>query len=113
MMITSSPVTGKKIVLTFSHVDGGWRPFDVREPVGFAIAGEDKKFVHAKARLVDSDGDRRFDKIEVWSDSVEKPVAVRYAWADNPICNVQNVEGLPMTPFRTDDWPGNTVDVTK
>jgi sialate O-acetylesterase len=63
--------------------------------------------VTANAKLVGK------DTIEVWSDSVTEPVAVRYAWADNPIANVQNKEGLPLTPFRTDDWPGVTVDKVK
>ncbi|MEO8269061.1 MAG: sialate O-acetylesterase [Aureliella sp.] len=93
-----------KIILTFDHVDGGWRPFDTSEPVGFAIAGEDKKFVWANAKTLD-DG-----RIEVSSDSVGSPVAVRYAWADNPVCNMFDGAGLPLTPFRTDDWPGVTVD---
>ncbi len=50
------------------------------------------------------------DKVEVWSDEVAEPVAVRYAWANNPICNLKNVIGLPVTPFRTDDWPGVTAE---
>lgn len=95
---------GSRTVVTFNHVGGGLDTFDVRQPVGFAIAGRDRKFVPAQARLVGK------DKVEVWSDRVTEPVAVRYAWADNPVCNVQNREGLPMTPFRTDDWPGVTVD---
>ena len=44
---------------------------------------------------------------------ITDPVAVRYAWADNPVCNVYSKEGLPLTPFRTDDWPGVTVGVVK
>ncbi len=96
---------GSRIVLTFDHVgDPGLYTFDVNRPVGFAIAGEDKKFVPAEARIVAP------DKIEVWSDEVADPVAVRYAWADNPICNVQTRNGLPLTPFRTDDWPGVTAN---
>ena len=51
--------------------------------------------------------------IEVWSDQVPEPVAVRYAWADNPVCNVYSAEGLPATPFRTDDWPGVTIHNVK
>ena len=47
--------------------------------------------------------------IEVWSDAVSEPAAVRYAWADNPVCNLYSAEGLPLTPFRTDDWPGVTI----
>ncbi|MEL0119310.1 MAG: sialate O-acetylesterase, partial [Opitutae bacterium] len=44
------------------------------------------------------------DRVEVWSDAVPNPIAARYAWADNPVCNVQNREGLPLTPFRTDEF---------
>lgn len=95
---------GNKIVLTFEHVTGGWRPFDVNEPRGFAIAGEDKAFVWAQATILGP------DKIEVWSDKIENPASVRYAWADNPVCNMYSAAGLPLTPFRTDDWPGVTID---
>jgi sialate O-acetylesterase len=68
----------------------------------FAIAGQDRVFRWAKAEIKDN-------KIEVWSDAVAAPVAVRYAWADNPEgCNLYNKAGLPASPFRTDDWPGLT-----
>lgn len=93
-----------KMILSFEHVSGGWRPFDVNEPRGFTIAGEDKKFVPAQAKIL-SDG-----RIEVWSDAVKEPASVRYAWADNPICNMFSAVGLPLTPFRTDDWPGITAN---
>lgn len=95
---------GNRVTLTFNHVGGGLEAFDVREPKGFAIAGSDKKFVWARAKLVGN------NKVEVWADEVSEPVAVRYAWADNPICNLFSHEGLPVTPFRTDDWPGVTVN---
>jgi len=101
----ASEKQGNKIVLSFNSIEpqaNGWRPFDVREPVGFTIAGADKKFVAASARIL-SDG-----RIEVWSDAVSDPVAVRYAWADNPVCNLYSAGGLPLTPFRTDDFPGVT-----
>jgi sialate O-acetylesterase len=98
----STETSGGKMTLTFDHVGGGWRPFDVAEPRGFAIAGEDRKFVWASAKVL-PDG-----RIEVWSDKVGAPVAVRYAWADNPVCNMYSVNGLPLTPFRSDDWPGVT-----
>ena len=39
-----------------------------------------------------------------------QPVAVRYGWANNPVCNLYNKEGLPASPFRTDDWPGVTAN---
>ncbi len=97
---------GAKIVLSFDHVPNGkgWRPFDVNEPIGFTVAGAERTFVPAKARIRD-DG-----RIEVWSDAVAEPVAVRYAWADNPVCNLYGSNGLPLTPFRTDDFPGLTAD---
>lgn len=96
-----------KARVTFDHVGGRLDTFDVREPIGFTIAGDDHTFVPASARIVDE------KTIEVWSDKVANPVAVRYAWADNPVHNVQSLEGLPMTPFRTDDWPGVTHGVVK
>jgi sialate O-acetylesterase len=97
---------GSKIVLSFDNVGtkaADWRPFDVAEPIGFTIAGADKKFVPAKAVIL-ADG-----RIEVSSEAVAEPVAVRYAWADNPVCNMYSAAGLPLTPFRTDDFPGVTV----
>jgi sialate O-acetylesterase len=93
---------GNKIVLTFDYVDGGWRPFDTKEPRGFAIAGEDKAFVWATANIL-KDG-----TVEVFSDKVANPVSVRYGWANNPVLNMYDGAGLPLTPFRTDDWPGIT-----
>lgn len=91
-----------KIVLTFDYVGPGLKSFDVPEVRGFAIAGDDKKFVRAQAKIIAA------DKVEVWSDQVKEPAAVRYAWADNPVCNVYSRNGLPLTPLRTDDWPGVT-----
>jgi sialate O-acetylesterase len=68
---------------------------------GFAIAGEDRKWVWAEAKI---DG----NTIVVKSDQVASPKAVRYGWANNPVCNLYNRAGLPAVPFRTDDWPGVT-----
>ncbi len=93
---------GDSVVLTFDGVENGLKAFDVPEVRGFAVAGPDKKFVKATAKLVDK------DKVEVRADGVADPLAVRYAWADNPVCNLYNSAGLPVTPFRTDDWPGVT-----
>jgi sialate O-acetylesterase len=90
------------IVLKFKNVKD-WRPFDVKEPRGFTVAGEDKKFYPADAAIM-PDG-----RIKVSSAKVPSPIAVRYAWAQNPICNMFAGNGLPLTPFRTDDWPGVTV----
>lgn len=65
---------------------------------GFSIAGEDQKFVWAKAEI---DG----NKVVVSSPEVPNPVAVRYGWANCPVVNLFNGAGLPASPFRTDDWP--------
>lgn len=67
-------------------------------PAGFVIAGADRKFVEAKAELVAP------DTIEVWSDQVTEPAAVRYAWSQRGIFRVYTESGLPLGPFRTDDW---------
>lgn len=103
----SMEVQGNKIVLTFDHVDGGWRPFDVAEPRGFAIAGADKKFVWATAKILPD------NKIEVSAPSINEPASVRYGWANNPVVNMYSKAYLPLTPFRTDDWPGVTVNNAK
>ena len=69
---------------------------------GFAIAGNDKKFYWAKAVIEGT-------TVTVYSDKVPNPVAVRYAWADNPDdANLYNKENLPTVPFRTDNWDGVT-----
>lgn len=96
---------GNKVTLTFDHVGQGLYSFDTREPVGFAIAGKDQQFVWAEGEITSE------NQITVWSDEVSKPVAVRYAWANNPVCNMYSRDGLPMTPFRTDEWKGVTEGV--
>lgn len=68
---------------------------------GFSIAGSDKKFYWADAKIVNG-------KVEVYSPEVPNPVAVRYNWADNPNGNLSNASGLPASSFRTDVWPGIT-----
>ncbi len=89
------------IRVKFKHVGGGLVTKNDQPVKGFAVAGEDRKFVWAEAKI-----DR--DAVVVRSDKVDKPVALRYAWADNPACNLYNKEGLPACPFRTDDGPGVT-----
>jgi sialate O-acetylesterase len=90
------------IRVSFDHVDGGLESKG-GELKGFAIAGADHKFVWANARI---DG----KKVIVSSPQVEQPVAVRYGWDINPVCNLYNAAGLPAVPFRTDDWPGITLN---
>ena len=70
---------------------------------GFAVAGADKKFVWANAKIENN-------TVIVWSDKVKEPVAARYAWAIYRFCNLYNKAGLPASPFRTDDWPGLTIN---
>jgi sialate O-acetylesterase len=96
-MYESMKVEGDKVRLKFKHIGGGLVAKGDKL-TGFAVAGEDKKFVWADARI---DG----DTIVVSAKDVAKPVAVRYAWADNPECNFYNKADLPAVPFRTDDWP--------
>lgn len=93
----SMKVKRNEAVLSFAHAGSG---LEARggELKGFAIAGEDRRFAWAKARI---DG----DKVIVSSADVSHPVAVRYGWADYPVVNLWNREGLPASPFRTDDFP--------
>jgi sialate O-acetylesterase len=92
----SSSVDGNKITISFSNTGSGLISNDCEELSQFAIAGADKKFVWARAKI-------EGDKIIVWNDEVDSPVYVRYAWADNPDgANLYNKEGLPASPFRTD-----------
>jgi sialate O-acetylesterase len=114
---------GNKAILSFTHTDGGLvaaglpETYDVnnlaneKAPLvrnspnsqleGFAICGEDRKWGWADATI---DG----DTVVVSSQKVPNPIAVRYAWADNPTCNLYNGAGLPASPFRTDDFPLST-----
>ncbi|MCV9387005.1 sialate O-acetylesterase [Reichenbachiella ulvae] len=83
--------------LTFENVGGGLKS-STDKIKGFAIAGEDKKFYWAKEVWIDGTG------VVLESPEVPNPVAVRYAWGDNPEATLYNEEGLPAVPFRTDDW---------
>jgi len=121
----SMKIESSKVVLAFQYTNGGLvaRPLPENYIVksesketaplvrnrpnsqleGFAICGEDRKWIWADARIADN-------KVIVWSDQVPAPVAVRYAWADNPTCNLYNGAGLPASPFRTDDFPPVTLN---
>ena len=96
----SMKIEGNRIVLSFDHVGGGLVAKDGGLK-GFAVAGADGKFVWADAKIEGR-------TVVVSSDNVAEPAAVRYGWANNPVCNLYNSEGLPASPFRTDDWPGVT-----
>src|SRR5262249_40570660 len=90
-------VDGDKAILSFDHVGKGLEARD-GELKGFAICGKDQEFVWATAKI-------NGKKIVVSSPKVAKPVAVRYGWADCPVVNLWNKDGLPASPFRTDDFP--------
>ena len=92
-------LNGNKALITFDCFGSSLRPFDVGKAIGFAICGEDKVWHWAQGLV------KGKDQVEVWSDDVASPAAVRYAWADNPVCNLFSSDGLPVTPFRTDN-PG-------
>lgn len=92
----SHAIENGKLVVTFSHADGGLVARD--GPLrGFLVAGPDRQWTPAEALI-------RGNQVVVSSPRVAAPVAVRYAWADNPACNLFNGAGLPASPFRTDDW---------
>lgn len=96
----SMKISGDQVRLKFDHVDGGLTAKGGKL-TGFAIAGADHKFVWANAVIEDN-------TVIVSSPDVPKPVAVRYAWDINPVCNLYNNAGLPAVPFRTDNWKAIT-----
>ena len=99
----SYSVDGNRVTVTFDTCGSGLVVLNKYGYIeGFAVAGADRVFHLGKAWLEDG-------KVVVCSDMVAEPVAVRYAWSDNPQANLFNKEGLPAAPFRTDDWPGITV----
>lgn len=87
---------GSRMLIQFDHAASGLVARGDKLD-GFAIAGADEKFHWAQAKIEGS-------HIAVWSDEVSEPVAVRYAWAENPRATLFNAAGLPASPFRTDDW---------
>ena len=89
-------VKGNAIEIAFRSAEG-LTTSDGKAPSGFWIAGSDHVFHLAEATIAG-------EKVVVSSPEVEFPVAVRYAWANNPFCNLVNAAGLPASPFRTDDW---------
>jgi sialate O-acetylesterase len=100
-MYKSFRIVGSSIRISFAKAGSGLLAKDGKEITGFAIAGKDKRFYWAKAII---DG----NEVVVSCGQVAEPVAVRYAWADNPVCDLINMNGLPAVPFRTDSWKGLT-----
>lgn len=100
-MYGSSTVDNGTIVLEFHHAEKGLQAKD-GPLTGFAIAGEDGKFVNASAEIIDA------NHVRVQSPEVPAPKFVRYGWADFPLGNLSDGAGLPASPFRTDELPGVT-----
>ena len=100
-MYKSMELEGSKIRLKFTNTNDGLKIMGDKDLTGFAISGKDKKFVWAEAKI-------EGNEVVVWNTKIKNPVAVRYAWAANPICNLFNGADLPASPFRTDDWKGLT-----
>lgn len=97
----SMEIEGDFIILDFHDIGEQLYSLDSSELIGFTICGSDEVFVNAQAGIING------SKIKVWADGISEPVAIRYAWANNPICNLYGQTGstlLPLTPFRTDSF---------
>jgi len=94
----SMQTSGPTVTLQFDCFGSSLRTFGVNEVLGFAVCGQDKVWHWAKGAV------RGNDRVRLTCPEVEQPIAVRYAWADNPVCNLYSKEGLQVTPFRTDDF---------
>ena len=100
-MYSSYRIEGSAILVRFTDNGSGLTTNDHLSPRGFTVAGPDKKFYNANAKIEKGE-------IRISSGKVTNPVAVRYAWSDNPDCNTTNADGFPIIPFRTDTWKGIT-----
>ena len=95
-LYNSKYIQGKKVVISFEHVDGGLTVRGSQNLCGFEVAGPDGEFLVADAEI-------KGEKVIVWHEDINHPVRVRYAWADNPEqANLYNKAGFPAAPFRTD-----------
>jgi sialate O-acetylesterase len=99
----SMTVEGNKINIRFANTSSALEARGGGPLTGFAIAGANRQFHWAEATIAGA-------SVVVSSPEVAAPVAVRYAWGDSPHCNLFNKDGLPASPFRTDSWPGITVN---
>lgn len=94
--------SGRQVIIHFMNPEVGFEPKG-KSLKGFAVAGKDKVFHWAKAKIVKN-------SVIVWNPKVQKPASVRYNWADNPLGRLTNSDGILAPPFRSDNWPGLTVD---
>ena len=100
-LYSSMEIEGSEVRIHFRHTAGGLATIDGAAPDHFEIAGKDRKFHPAEARI-------EGDTVVAGSEHVAEPVAVRYGWRDDAEPNLISTERLPASPFRTDDWPGVT-----
>ena len=96
-MYKSHEIHDNYVEVSFHFAENGWYNKEGDNIEGFAIAGQDSVFHWANVKLVGS-------TVALSSDQVQNPIEIRYAWADNPKVTLYNSEGLPVIPFRTDDW---------
>jgi len=103
-MYKSMKIRGDEIIIQFKESGSSLTSIDDSRLIkGFSIAGKDRKFHWAQAKILNR------NSVSISCKGVVEPLAVRYGWADNPgFLNLYNKEGLPANPFRTDDWPGIT-----
>jgi sialate O-acetylesterase len=94
--VKTQRVANDAIFVSFKNLSGALMTADKRALRGFQLAGADRKFHWADAEICGNE-------VKITSDEVVEPVAVRYAWGDNPDCNLI-CDGLPLPPFRTDNW---------
>jgi len=95
----STAIKDGKAVITFEEGTNRGLRLDQDDECGFYIAGADREFHHARARIVSD------NKLEVWCEDVPEPVAVRYAWSNLPVGRLMSFRELPAYPFRSDTWP--------
>lgn len=95
----SVSVEGNSMRVHFRYAGRGLQALGGTVLKGFAVAGANRKFYWADSRIEGR-------SVVVWSPRIPAPAAIRYAWSGSPDCNLANAEGLPASPFRTDDWPG-------
>ena len=100
-MFDSFAIEGDALRVRFRHTEGGLQTRGGGPVAGFVLAGDDLVFHEAEVTIEGAG-------VVVRSPEVSRPVAARYAWSDNPACNLYNSAGLPAAPFRTDTWPGLT-----
>ncbi len=104
-------IVGAEIHLHFKHTQGNLLTTDQLPPAGFAISAGPGDLTQGHRGFQWANASLSGNTITLTSPNVPRPVAVRYAWAQNPVCNVINAAGLPLGPFRTDDWPGVTFGI--